>query len=51
MTDLIHFKIKGHRHVGLNFLQGSKGMGKVDLFYDGKYVITLDIDLTHDMEV
>ena len=51
MADMIKFKVKGDRHVGLNFLAKTNGRSIIDLFYAGKYVKTLRIDLTHDMEV
>lgn len=51
MSYYIEFKAKGAKRVGLNFVKESKGRGSIDFFYAGKYVKTLQIDLTSDMEV
>jgi len=47
----INFRRDGDTSIKLDFTTESNGIGKIHLYYAGKFVKTINIDLTKDMEV
>ena len=49
--SLINFRREGDHAVKLDFTAGTNGIGSIHLYYSGKFVKTIRVDLTKDMEV
>ena len=49
--SLINFRREGDDVIKLDFTSGTNGIGSIHLYYAGKFVKTIRVDLTKDMEV
>lgn len=49
--SLINFRRSGDKEVKLDFTAATNGTGLIHLYYAGKFVKTIRVNLTRDMEV
>jgi hypothetical protein len=49
--SLINFRRSGDKEVKLDFTKDTDGTGLIHLYYAGKFVKTIRVNLTRDMEV
>jgi len=47
----IDFRREGDKAVKLNFTAATQGIGEIHLYYAGKYVKTIKVNLTDNMEM
>lgn len=50
-SSMVNFRRQGDRTVKLDFTERTGGKGIIHLYYAGKFVKTIKIDLTSGMEV
>lgn len=48
--SLINFRRSGDKAVKLDFTASTQGIGMIHLYYAGKFVKTIQVNLTEDME-
>lgn len=50
-SNMINFRRENQQEILLDFIAPTHGIGKIHLYYAGKFVKTMNINLTSDMEV
>ena len=49
--SMINFRRVGDKAIKLDFISETNGIGEIHLYYAGKFVKTIHVNLTKDMEV